>query len=806
MVAATHSMPPIIRLRCVLPLMSRDLIRPLGVSGRAWRQAKLNAPLAEHWPLAAPLLAMVAGWLIIVWPWLSGRVTSPWDAKAQFLPQIQFMAQSLAHGESPFWAPYAFSGQNQIADPQSMIFSPPFLLLALVDSTPSAWAVDVTTLLAQLAGAGALLVWFRDKGWHPAGALIAALTFVFGASMAWRVQHTGQVLSLSYWPMAMLALERTMARRSSPNGIVLGLLTAAILLGRDQVAMLVLYLLAAYGVWLLLNAPRPREQFFACLPVIGLAGATAVLIAGAPLLLTALLAEGSNRPVIDLEGAGRGSLHPALLITAIIPQLFGAAFRMEDYWGPPSFAWNDTGLYIAQNMGQIYIGILPVLLIASATLRGQLWAREIRFFVVALAITMLYALGWYTPVFQVIYALAPGVSLYRRPADATFLIGALGAVLAGYATHRLFKRPWEKMPAKAWMAVAGVLLAAALTAVILAVRSDRLALLPYPMVASTIAIAMSCGALIAAQSRMALEPWAAAIILAGVTTADIAWNNGPSSSSALPPALYEVLDPATKNPVIGTLKAYVEAGRSTTRRDRIELLGLGFHWPNASLTHGLENTLGYNPVRLKLYSDATGAGDNIGAPEERKFTPLLPSYRSMLVDMLGLRYVAAGAPLETIDPKLKPGDWQLIAQTGGAWIYENPRALPRISFAHRSIGTDFGALLATGSWPAFDPATTVLLEPGRSAYFSGSGAATVAMAHYGHTAVEVEADSATGGYVVLNDLWHPWWFAEIDGQPAKIERANVLFRAVEVASGKHHVTFTFRPLQGAWTQLFGPAK
>jgi hypothetical protein len=61
------------------------------------------------------MLALAA--LVIGWPWLSGRVTIPWDAKAGFLPQIQFMAQSLARGESPSWLPFAFSGHPQVADP-----------------------------------------------------------------------------------------------------------------------------------------------------------------------------------------------------------------------------------------------------------------------------------------------------------------------------------------------------------------------------------------------------------------------------------------------------------------------------------------------------------------------------------------------------------------------------------------------------------------------------------------------------------------------------------------------------------------
>ena len=54
----------------------------------------------------------------------------PWDAKAHFLPQIQFLAQSLARGDSPLWSPFVFGGHPQVADPQSLLFSPTYLLLA----------------------------------------------------------------------------------------------------------------------------------------------------------------------------------------------------------------------------------------------------------------------------------------------------------------------------------------------------------------------------------------------------------------------------------------------------------------------------------------------------------------------------------------------------------------------------------------------------------------------------------------------------------------------------------------------------
>jgi hypothetical protein len=741
--------------------------------------------------------------LVIGWPWLSGQLTIPWDAKAGFLPQIQFLAQSLASGESPSWAPFAFSGHPQIADPQAMIFSPPFLMLALLTSAPSPWAVDATLLAVVFLGGVALMLWCRDQGWHWAGALLAALVFSFGASMAWRIQHIGQVLSLAYLPLTMLCLDRALARRSLAYGAAAGLAAALIVLGRDQVALLSVYLLAGLVGWRLLGAEHRLAEARACLlplAAAAVAGFAAILV---PVALSALMTAESNRAAIDYIGAGRGSLHPALLITAVVPELFGASGRMADYWGPPSFAWN-AGVYLAQNMGQVYIGAVPLVLLLLAGLRGLLWEREVRFFVIAGTALLLYACGWYTPVFRLLYELLPGVGLFRRPADATFLIGAIAAILTGYAAHRLFNDPpaaWERRHLA--ITAAAVLLAFAV-AIGLALWLDRLGRLPLPLAAAVLSFVGAALALAATRMRLAHRPMLAAAVLATITTVDLAYNNGPNGATALPTATYDVLDPATPNATIALLKDMVV--QNETRRDRIELAGLGFHWPNASLTHRLENTLGYNPLRLGLYSAATGAIDTVGLPDQREFSALFPSYRSTLADLLGLRFIVTGVPVETMDRRLKPGDLNLIARTDDGFVYENPRAMNRVLFATEARAADFSKMLSDGTWPDADLRTTVLLEeapylkepahaprrPGRARIVS-----------YRNAEVVVEADSPDGGWVVLNDLWHPWWFASVDGRPAELVRANVLFRAVAVPPGRHAVRFDFRPLAGAWRQLTG---
>jgi hypothetical protein len=743
------------------------------------------------------MLALAA--LVIGWPWLSGRVTIPWDAKAGFLPQIQFLAQSLARGESPAWLPFAFSGHPQVADPQAMIFSPPYFLLALLDPAPSPWAADATLLAVVFLGGAALMLWFRDQGWHWAGALIAALAFSYGASMAWRIQHIGQILSLAYLPMALLCLDRALARRSVLYGAAAGLAAALMVLGRDQIAMLSVYLLAGFTVWRFFRGGQPLAEARACLLPLTAAALVGVAVVAVPVLLSALLAAESNRPGIDYIGAGRGSLHPALLMSAFIPELFGPSGRMADYWGPPSFPWN-AGIYLAQNMGQAYFGAIPLLLLILGGLRGHLWEREVRFYTVACGAMLLYAFGWYTPVFRLFYEVLPGVDLFRRPADATFLIGALAAILAGYGVHRLFSDPPRTWERRHVAIAAGTVLAAFAVGIGLALWLGKLGQLPVPLAAAALSYAGAAAALAAARPRIATKPMLAAAILAAFTVADLAYNNGPNGATALPTAHYDVLDPATRNATIAFLKDNVV--QTGTRRDRIELAGLGFHWPNASLTHRLENTLGYNPLRLGLYSKATGAIDTSGLPDQREFAPLFPSYRSTLADLLGLRFIVTGVPVETMDHRLKPADLKLLARTGDGFIYENTHAMDRVLFATDARAADFSRMLQDGRWPDADLRTTVLLEETPGAQ-PPRRPGKVRIASYRNAEVLVEADSPDGGWVVLNDLWHPWWSASVDGQPARLLRANVLFRAVAVPPGRHTVRFVFRPYRGAWRQIWG---
>jgi uncharacterized membrane protein YfhO len=64
---------------------------------------------------------------------------------------------------------------------------------------------------------------------------------------------------------------------------------------------------------------------------------------------------------------------------------------------------------------------------------------------------------------------------------------------------------------------------------------------------------------------------------------------------------------------------------------------------------------------------------------------------------------------------------------------------------------------------------------------------------YSPHVVELIAESDSGGWLVLCDLFYPGWRASVDGVAAQIIPANYLFRGVKIPAGRHRVSFSYRP-------------
>ena len=743
-----------------------------------------------HYGLAAIVFCCAAAALAS--PWLTGRVTTPWDAKAHFYPQLAFLARAFAEGRGFGWTPNVFAGWPQIADPQSLIFAPAYLLAAALTPAPTFVLADAIVFAALAAGGLALIAYFRDQGWGAAGGLTAALAFAFGGAAAWRIQHVGQAMSLAWFAVAIWALSRALGRGSVRWGLAAGAAAGCMVAGRDQVAWLQTYVLIGFVVWRVFDRPGVWANMRRFLAPLSGGVAAGLATAAAPVAFTLALAAQSNRPDIVFSEVVKGSLHPGALLTALAANLYGVDGPIAEFWGPPSAAWGETGLFLARNMGVLYVGALPV----AALLAGR-WRRaegDALYWALAALFLLVYALGQYTPLFAYLHRL-PGAGLWRRPADAVFPLCAVLAILGGFAVHTI-----EAAGAARLGRALAMLTAAFAVAAWVAVEKNRGGAAVAPL---ALAGALFFGALVVLRwlaAHGAAQPRRALILVGLALTLDLAVSNKPNESTAASPAEFDMLRPATSNATIALLKQKTAETAAPDRRDRVELAGLGFAWPNAGLVHGLDNLLGYNPVRLDLFVAFTNAQDHVALPEQRAFSNAFASYRSIAADLLGLRFIATGVPVEQIDPRLKPGDLTFLARTADGYVYENPRAFPRVWVASETRAADFAALMADGRWPDVDYRRVVLLETAHTPPRPAVRPASARLARYGNVEVVVDLDAPDGGYLVLADIYHPWWRATVDGAPTPVLRADGVLRAVELPPGARQARFEFAPWAGLWAQ------
>lgn len=101
-------------------------------------------------------------------------------------------------------------------------------------------------------------------------------------------------------------------------------------------------------------------------------------------------------------------------------------------------------------------------------------------------------------------------------------------------------------------------------------------------------------------------------------------------------------------------------------------------------------------------------------------------------------------------------------------------------------------IIKTREVDSFDEAVVPEAHRDLIPYLGPSGANQVRCLRHDSEYIEYAVSSEQGGLMVCSEVYYPLgWKAYIDGEPAKIARANFLFRAVSVPPGEHRVELVF---------------
>jgi hypothetical protein len=721
---------------------------------------------APHASLLVVAASVVAVWGVAVARTIVAGTVVPWDSKNQVYAFFRFLAGALQAGATPFWNPFHYGGFPSIADPQSLVFAPVFVLFALIDPAPSLRAFDILVSAHLLVGALALAALGWRARWPASACVLAAVLFMLGGAAAGRLQHTGMIVSYALAPSVLLLIEVALDRMSYALAVAAGIAAALLVLGRNQAALLLCVVVATVAIGRLAGSPRPLAYLRARLGVLAAIGVVAMALAAVPMLLTLQFAALSNRPAVTLADALAGSLHPANLATLFAADVLGTHGA---YFGPGGPATPDLA-NTDDSFNYLFVGATPMLLIVWLGLAGGgLFRRGCRIWTAVAAAALLYMLGRYTPAFPLAFAHLPGVDLFRRPVDGAFVLTAAlaplaGALLAAYVRDG-FPRVYLGSGGIAVVAVAGAAGAAVLFAHTTGHAAHALgALAQAAGIAAAAAFALVLGA---RANRRAL---AAAIVTALAVAELLGWN-AAFRLNAEPRENYAVLEaplPADAA-VLAVVDRALAQAHAAGERPRVEIIGLGGAWQNLAMVRGFEATNGYGPLRI-------GAYDRLVAPAEenwrfgfRTFPPSFAGFDSPLAQTLGLTLLVLGAPIDTMPGLPRVPEAELLMAGPRAWIYRLPGARPRAEL--RGFAREGGA---TGREEgAREGARITAWRPDR---------------------VEIVTDTDRESELVLRDLAYPGWVAEVDGIETPIRPVDVLFRGIKVPPGNHRVVLRFAPL------------
>jgi len=203
------------------------------------------------------------------------------------------------------------------------------------------------------------------------------------------------------------------------------------------------------------------------------------------------------------------------------------------------------------------------------------------------------------------------------------------------------------------------------------------------------------------------------------------------------------------------------------------------------MVRGWEAINGYNPLRIGEYDRLVSPGEQNWNVSERQFPPSFSNYDAPLAKALGLSYLVLGSPLQNVSglSALPPSETLLAGPP--VWIYRIPGALPRVSMVRQ--------LEAGMTRP--DPTPSGAAEQDEAKIESSMAGR-----------LDVVTRSTADGFLLVHDLYYPGWVAEVDDRQAPIIRVDLLFRAVKIPAGAHHVTFRFAPFSlGNLKSAFGMA-
>jgi hypothetical protein len=719
-------------------------------------------------------------------------------------PYHSYDAESLKSFQIPLWNSYSLSGFPYLAGMRAHIFYPTiFMFLAI----PAHLGMNLSLIIHVFLAGSFMFLFARVLGLDRFSSLVSALAFMFSGyfidELWWGHEER---LSGLIWAPAIFALFIKATKECKPvyavwSGVAFAM---AMFSGHLQVPYYTLFALFLYALSLVSIHLIKAEKKAAITSAICFLTVTAVGLGLAAIQILPAL-ELSRYSIRDpsqdsFSFFARWSMHYSYILTFLFPRM--------SVIGQKSFAFPAA-------LG--YIGVLP-LLFAGVSLACRK-NRQILFWILLLAASIVLAMGKFTPIYGILYRYFPAFSAFRNPIFFTYLYVFAAAVLSGFGAQTVRSYFHNRAQASLfgtehrWASSLVLISAACLVVSCLFFSSlgPKLFSLLHIPVAPHIFAAL----------RPALTYDCAAIGLS-VLTAIILFVLGERHRAAqtffhcgilcilfADLAIYgsRFIETYNLEPFVSKQK-YMEFLHQEPQPFRV-LPILDYPEQDAALKlNKIASVNGYGSLEiLQDYVDFIGAFQKEPVTQEATIVRVA-NIDSRAVDLLNTKYIIANRELTSRKLELVYEDRIPAAKTWDPHrkdtvpvkVYKNRDALPRAYIAHSfELFSDRRRMLPAIRDSRYDMENVVFLEqtpdqppaepePGRICNDQ------VSFVKYTDNELIVCATVERDGYLVLSEPYFPGWSAFVDNVETRIFRANYLFRAVPLRSGTHLVRFAYRPL------------
>ena len=712
-------------------------------------------------------------------------------------------ARALKSGELPLILSQVAGGQPLVGNPNSVPLYPDNLLYLLASNL---WAFNAHFWLHLLLAPWAMYWLGRAWGLSRPGAWAAGVCYTFSGFFLSHMSFYNLIGGVTLAPALAAAAVIYAQHRHRSALAAMALLWALLLLAGEPLIAALALLLAAAAAW----AKGGRSVFEWRTALAGAGSILCGTLLAAPqitelLRVLPLSARGHRGYSLDVRLAG--SFHPFQALEWFLPLGFGRPDQLQggSFWGYPFFS-GEPAFFFSLAPGALALGLVLLSGRRRSPLRIWAWA--------SIAVALFFALGKYNPLARVLLDL-PVASVLRYPVKLWLAISLPASLLAGLGLERVL-RSWPEGSSRLrrWLLAFGAVYALGglvFFAFPQAGRGFLGSLIPREMGAAFVAaeaqrwlaLLIACGVVafaLAASASLRRPTWAAPILLSLHGAAQIFFLSPLLATDvadfyrAPPPILEHIPEDAeVVHAPAGELfgPSHVRKGtypEPTTqwlqRRAAFEL------YPATGVLAGRRYELNLTPEGLSSFL-TRAARDAVKQLDDTRRLRLLASWG---VDRLIVQRPvaeAAASQVKLLDRRPSFGGEVLVYGLPGAtpdvFHVGSLRFAPHLSAAAEILTSE-----------AFDPRSTAVLAGDGPARNGPAG--KIEGLEIGRESLTARVHAAGPGALVWQRSHQGLYRAEVNGQEAEIDIANLHRMAVQLPAGEHTVRIWAdrRPFRRSW--------